>query len=190
MDLSACRSRKSSSCTETAEVDLLKTLWKWSAKGSSERTNGLREFQRASAHCRALPDSRDMINAIFALSFTNWWGCNSKYREHWSKKPLQAAASPEKVAGLAMGHAEAEGKTGGGWRDSRSAWTSSVKGSGVRGFSASIASFNPCNNYVKIFRAGLLSRLDWEAYTGWIMQNFFIYINWKKTSNEEIRTAT
>ncbi len=48
------------------------------------------------------------MKAILDRSVGKALGCISKYNEHCNMKPLQFTASPENVAGRAMGLAEAD----------------------------------------------------------------------------------
>lgn len=64
--------------------------------------NAVKEFvtgplgsQMELAQCNVLPDSKEMMYAIFAQSVGYNCGCISKKSEHWRKNPLHSYSLPE-----------------------------------------------------------------------------------------------
>lgn len=66
------------------------------------------DSQMDCAHCNARPFNSKKLCVIFGLSLMNRCGCILKNNEHCSRNPLHSSASPEYVAGWAMGLAEVE----------------------------------------------------------------------------------
>ncbi len=95
----------------------------------------------ARAQSNARPESREIRKATFERSDTNCWGCISIKRESWSKKTLHSTASPEYVAGRAMGLAEVDGGLRTSDRAARRALTSSSRGSAAAESRESIPGF-------------------------------------------------
>ena len=99
-----CRSCRSWSLTEESPTGRPNTSLKCVIKFCKDAVNGVSWNQRVSAHLRAGPDNCCTIKDILDLSVEYWCVCCSRASEHWSRKPLQSSALPEKGAGLEAGY--------------------------------------------------------------------------------------